>query len=127
MPNGLDSRSKEAGTYAAVSHDSTWASRGSMHSISSVGMGAQTGTSDVSEVMNHRSKRPKLEDGDASHLKMTDTFSTISSVPAQSIVTGLVVGSQMANADGLQHSEKQMPRVWNCSCIYKYWIFHQHA
>jgi len=126
IPNGLDSLSKEAGTYAPVSQDSTWASRGSM--LSSVALAAQTGTtSEVSEVMNHRSKRPKLEDGGGAHLIMTDTFSSNSSLPAQSIATGSVAGSQMTNADGLQHSEKHMPQVWNNSSIYKYWIFHQHA
>jgi len=78
-----------------------------MHSISSVGLAAQTGTtSEVSEVMNNCSKRPKSEDGGGARLTMTDTFSTISSVPAQSIVSGSVAGSQM------QHSEKQTPQVW---------------
>lgn len=67
---------------------------------------------EISQVMSHRAKRQKVEDGGAVHLvPPVDTFSTTTSVPAQPIVPCSVPGRQTAQAEGLQHSEKQIPQL----------------
>ncbi|KAJ6817184.1 cleavage stimulating factor 64-like [Iris pallida] len=110
--NGLGTLSKEASTSTSVNHDLSWASRAKNLPGSGMVLGEQTGmTGEISGMLNHQPKRPKLEEGGGTHPFITSSFHT-SSISAQPIGSGRTVGSQTANhADVKQHAEKQVLQI----------------
>ncbi|OAY79397.1 cleavage stimulating factor 64 isoform X2 [Ananas comosus] len=106
----LETLPKEMRTPAPMGSDPTWASRINTQT-SDARLADQAGIVGNMREASHPLKLRKLDDGTAASSMISGSSSVTYSVPAQTIGSGAVSGSQVANSDSMPQPERQMLQI----------------
>nr|CAD1842013.1 unnamed protein product [Ananas comosus var. bracteatus] len=106
----LETLPKEMRTPAPMGSDPTWASRINTQT-SDARLADQAGIVGNMREASHPLKLRKLDDGTAASSMISGSSTVTYSVPAQTIGSGAVSGSQVANADSMPQPERQMLQI----------------
>lgn len=108
----LETLPKEMRTPTPMCSDPTWASRINTQT-SDTRLADQAGIVGNMREASHPLKLRKLDNGTAASSMISGSSSVTYSVPAQTIGSVAVSGSQVANADTMPQPERQMLQVLN--------------